>query len=772
MICSYNCIEYVSVLLAAGLAGFVLVPMDINTPPELFKTVMKETRPRLFLFSSSVPAAASIELPQKSNKILIEELFNLVRDISAGALRKRDFFIGDEDLYEIVYTSGTTGNPKGVMLTHKNITGNIRSLRERMISRPSWNYFSILPLSHMFGQVMGCFYPLRFGCSVTYIPGYKKSAIASAIKDGDITVVVTIPELINSFRNSILQSVRKKGKLKTFKKMVNSAGPIPFFVKRLLFNTLYKKIGQKLSVFMCGGASLNLEAEKFWEAVGVRILQGYGMTEASPVISTGSIADRLIGSVGKSLPRQGIKISEDGEVLTCGENVSKGYYKHPELNKENIVNGWLKTGDIGRIDKEGNLYIMGRKKNMLVASSGLNIYPEDIENKIMKHASVKTCMVFGNYDKNDNLTINAVVIPFDRKKINTENIKTWVNNQLQKHQIINNIHIWPGDDFPRTTTQKIKRNIVIDRINSKKSGKKEKSSPGGGSKFLSILSRISKMPEKNIKSGHLITEDLGLDSLKLVELIIAIENEFDIRIDDQEFLNNVTVSGMEKFIGKGAGISEEVEIPSWPRAFPACFLRSFLFNIFKSIFFKKVSIKISGIKNLENVKSPFIFISNHQSHLDTPTILSSLPKKIRRRTAVAAADDYFFQKNRKSISFIFSILFNIFPFYRKKKFSTNFKNIGKLIDRNWSILIYPEGTRSLDGKVQAFKSGIGVLAKTMNTSIIPIKIDGLYNILPKGSRKINPGQVKVIFGPAVNVSAIEDYNKITRNLEKIVCTLK
>jgi long-chain acyl-CoA synthetase len=358
--------DWVASLLACALTGVIAVPLDMRVKTDFVQHIAQETEATVGIKSKFQPNMADIRWWN------IEELPLALADTPPTFTEPE---INDNDILEIVYTSGTTAEPKGVILTNKNIVANIKSVSEVLTLDKNWRFLSILPLSHMFEQTVGLFIPLFYGCSITYLKTRKSAAIVQAMQEEKITSITAVPLLLQTLQERIFREVKSQGKERLFHSMLRIASYMPRNFRKILFRSLHKKLGGKLTFFSTGGAPLEKEVEHFWDAVGVKVIQGYGLTETSPIVSCNTVKSPKLHSVGKVLPHQQLRLSRDGEILVKGENVTTGYYKRPEMIDKYFENGWYKTGDIGELDAEGHLRIKGRVKNMILTSSGMNVYP-------------------------------------------------------------------------------------------------------------------------------------------------------------------------------------------------------------------------------------------------------------------------------------------------------------------------------------------------------------------------------------------------------------
>ncbi len=774
-----NSPEYVTAFLGTILKGVILIPIDIRSTEDFIKKIIQQTQPKLFLTTKY----KNIDL--KIKKLYLEDIEYLIKNLKPST-KKTD--ITKNHIVEIVYTSGTTGTPKGVMLTHKNIASNLNSLEKVFKLDHTYRFLSLLPLSHLFEQTVGLFTPLSSGSSVVYISSLRPSTILNALKE-NVTSVVIAPRLLQSLKNRILSTVQATNKEKIFNFLLKLAEKTKFKYRKFLFLKVHKEF-PNIKFFIIGGAPLDPELEEFWELLGFKIVQGYGLTEASPVISCNSPLKRKKGSVGKIIPNVKIKLTKDNEILVKGPNITQGYYKNKQKTKQLFTNSWMRTGDIGYLDKENFLFIKGRKKDMLVTSEGINVYPEDIEEILNKIQGVKESCVIGI--KKPKEEINAVLLLEEAYKNKAKQIIKQANSKLSPHQKIQNFTIWHLEDFPRTSTMKIKKNIVLEMLKEKTKQKTlittRKLKFSGAykvfhtlyttkkDKLYSIISKIKSIPTDKIKPNSNLAYDLNLSSIDRIELISSIEQEFNIDIEEDLITNKTTIKQLKNIIEKRT--LHKQKFRRWTLTLPINIIRYMIqiliiFPVIK-IFCR---IKKEGKENLKNLKSPVIFVSNHTSHFDTPAILSQLPFRFKTNIAVATLEEFFqakkpFKKFRKTILYHLGTIFlNLYMFPQTKGFMKSIKYTGELIDKNYSILIFPEGERTTNNKMNPFKLGIGIIASNMKVPITPIKLEGLFEILPRDSNfPKKRGKVTLKFAQPLYFTS-QSYIDITKKIEAQVKSL-
>jgi long-chain acyl-CoA synthetase len=626
----------------------------------------------------------------------------------------------------------------------------------------------------MFEQTVGLFIPLFYGCSITYLRTRKSGAILQAMQEEKISSMIAVPLFLQTLSERIQREARIGGRDKLLNIMLSIAPSLPRMARRILFTSLHKKFGGNLKFFATGGAPLEEEVEDFWDSVGVKVAQGYGLTETSPIVTCNTIKRPRSHTVGKVLPDQQIKFSDTAEILVRGDNVTRGYHQRPDLTGKYFDNGWYKTGDIGEIDEEGYLRIRGRVKNMILTSSGMNVYPEDIEAEINKNPAVKDSCVLGVQMKEKTL-IQAVLL-LDDRTADPKAIIDRANEYLADHQKIQAWSIWERPDFPRTTTLKVQRRFVLEALQKtiaeNKKPAKELIKP-----LYYIIQSVTGAPSGEITPEASLGRDLKIDSLRRVELVGAIEEELGVEIDESLVTDRTTISDLEGYITSQKRVAG-YGVKGWPLTRSAIFTRKLVqLGLIFPLLRIFVSLRVMGKEKFRSIRQPFLLIANHTSHLDAVILIRSLPWNVRRRLAVAAAADIFEQWDsggaslkqkifRKSATSLAVLGLNIFPFQRYSGIKKSLEYSGQLMDKGWSVMIFPEGRLTRDGMIHEFKSGVGLLVHEMNVPVVPAKIMGAYEIMDHSH--VLPqrrGKVTVRFGNPMIFSHHDSYEDIAKRLE-------
>ncbi len=441
-------IAYLGVLLVGG----VVVPLDVNTKEDFLIRLTDITEAKFL-----ITTAKQYESLQNPALLLIniDDLPQSTYDPQVAPIVK------DDDLAELVFTSGTTGQPKGVMLSHNNIASNAHASVEVVKITANDRALSILPLSHMFELTIELAI-LHIGASIVYARSLSPETIFRLLAEQHATAIVLVPQALQLFMNGIEREVKRQHKEKQWEWLHSIAPRVPFRLRRYLFSFIHKRFGGHFRLFVSGGAYLPPALGRKWENMGFRVIQGYGATECSPVVAANPFDDHNLESAGRALPGVEIRIAEDNEIIVRGPNVALGYWKNPEATAAAFQHGWYHTGDLGYLDKHNNLYIKGRKKNMIVLANGMNVYPEDVENILHTQDSVKEAVVIGLEKKSHDPEVHAVLLLEDPTK--AKSIVQQANKHLAAHQQIRGFTIWPEQDFPRTHTLKVKRQDVMAQL--------------------------------------------------------------------------------------------------------------------------------------------------------------------------------------------------------------------------------------------------------------------------------------------------------------------
>ncbi len=738
------------------LNGSVFVPVNVQSNLDLIKKIINQTGAKI-IFKSKYFNLGNIE---DVLTIEIDFLEDYIEELDAAKFIQENIL--STDCVEILYTSGTTGDPKGVILTHENIVSNVLAIADIMpLNFGKERLLSVLPLTHIFEQTIG-FFLAQYNCAqIVYTHSY--SLIVDLLREYKITKLLAVPEFLKILMIKIEESFPRKifNIIKAISYKLNNN-----LISKILFFPVHRRFGFNLDIIASGGAFLDPNLEKDWNSLGFTILQGYGLTETSPVISCNTLKNRRLGSVGKVIKNMEIKINQDGEILVKGPGVFSGYYNN--LGKTQAVftqDGFFKTGDIGYLDERDFLFIKGRKKYVIIGPSAQNIFPEDVEIEINKIDGVKDSCVLGLETESGVVRIHAVLLLEDNIK-KPGYIIDKTNNNLASYQKISEFTVWPEQDFPRSATKKIKRDAVLNMLKEMFLGQPKLKYKPEASQLIKILSQVSGLVLDRINNKTTILEQLQVDSLMLVEIIMRIEQEFGVLLDESLILSNTTVQDLQDIIDKYEPSKKRVTLSRWPRLFCVKVIRNigqFWLILFGRIFFK---LKVEGLQNLENMEQ-VVFMPNHISYIDPFVLLMSLPYKVRRNLSYAAAKDVLYEEY-KYVAWLADLFFNSFPLPRANgdgiKIGLDF--MGQIIDSGYSVVVFPEGMVSRDASLLTLKRGAGLMAIEMGLPIIPVKIENSNYVVPYG--KLFPrqvGSVIVKFGKPIMFKYTDTYTQASEKIE-------
>jgi long-chain acyl-CoA synthetase len=775
LLCGDNSPEWVTVFWGCCLRGVVVVPLDYGSSPQFVVSVAQQTQAKL-MFADRDAYRPHIPI------IFLDHLADEVA--RHGDVRYTVEGIDENTIVEIIYTSGTTTEPKGVVLTHRNLLSNLLPLEREIKKYKKWERFvhpirflNLVPLSHVFGQFMGMFVPPLLGGEIHFQPSLNPADIVRNTKKNRISVIVLVPRVLEALREWVERDSTTRGQAQHLQEQLASVENTGMLRKWWLFRRLHRRFGWKFWAFVSGGATLGEKTDTFWRRLGFAVLQGYGMTETSALISVNHPFKRSTGSIGRLMPGYEVKLDESGEILVRGASVSQGYWTN-EGKVDTRSGEWLHTGDLGELDSSGNLFFKGRQKDVIVGASGLNVYPEDLEAALDRQPEVRASCVIA-VEGARGIEPFAVIIPHDRKADVSPAIER-ANSQLAEFQQVRRWSIWPGQDFPRTSTQKVIKRKVAEKI-------KAKDVPSNGDDLASVIGRISGDTPNSLDTSTRLS-DLKLDSLGRVELLSALEDRYQVSIDEAAFTAATTIGDVQKVV-RGE-IEEQVTTPypypKWTRWLVVRWFRVLLYyTILLPVTLVMSRMSVAGRENVEKITGPLLFVVNHVTLADHALVLAGLPVRLRHRVAIAMEGEHLrnwlHPPAGTSLSlrlrwlaeyFLVNLFFHVFPLPKKSGFRQSFAYAGECIDRGESVLIFPEGTRAPRGQMHMgeFKAGIGVLAQALNVPIVPVRLEGLYELKRRKQYFADAGMVRVVFGEPVKFGPDVEATTIAAQLENRVLT--
>jgi long-chain acyl-CoA synthetase len=694
----------------------------------------------------------------------------------------------------LIFTSGTTGQPKGVMLSHKNLTNMVSMLASVFEMDTGDGVLSVLPLYHTFEFSTGFLTPFSRGTQITYLAELNGEELARAIKSNHVTGMVGVPALWELLHRRIISRLRERGEwvgsaaeaLMRFNGWLRDKTPLN--LGQVVFRPIHAGLGGRIRYLISGGSALNEKVKRDMHGLGFTILEGYGLTEASPVLTVTRPQNGLnAASVGKALPGVEVRIVDPdasgiGEVVARGPNVMLGYYKNEQATQAALSGRWLYTGDLGRLDDEGNLYLVGRSKEIIVDTNGKNVYPDEIEELYKGSPLVRelgvvglpdgigekvACLVVPDYDSD-------ISLPREEVHRRVENHFREVSSTLPFYKRVKALY-FTDTELPRTATRKVKRREVVRIIQSleasKRAGITERTAPReqhhDADWLLGLVASVSGRPRSQVSLDSRLSE-LGFDSLMFVELATSIEQAGG-TILSPDTLNEVTdvrelysvVKRRETASARRAAEARaeedrrveerEIYVPTLVRK-----AGNRAADALQRVFYERVlDTKIEGRSNVP-VHTNFLVAANHTSHLDMGLVKMALGEQGRDMVALAAADYFFDNKYKRAVMDNFT---SLVPIERSGSLRQSLRHARSFLERGYNALIFPEGTRSMNGEMADFKPIIGYLALNTRTGILPVHVSGTYEAFPKGSTILKSREVGARIGRFLAIEELEELTK-------------
>jgi len=795
------------------LRGAVVVPIDDGATADFAGRVARGTSAKLVMASAAkprldgaIPTLNLEDLADATGQPYVVVTHHDARQEPPPMYQSlADEPITRSHVAQILFTSGSTAEPRGVVLTHGNFLANLEPL-ERGIGPyrkyERWfhplRFVTLVPLSHVFGQFMGLFVPPLLGAALVFEPSANGAEVMRTVKRERATALITVPHMLDLLRNGIARDLEARGEADWFARAFAAANGQKFLRRAWMFRRIHRRFGWKFWAFISGGAALPAETEDFFKRLGYAVVQGYGMTETASLISLNHPFRAAHGSIGKVLPGREFRLAEDGEILVRGENVASGYWQGGALQDSSAAQGnggWLRTGDLGELDVGGNLRFRGRKKSVIVTPAGLNVYPEDLETSLRKQPGVRDCVVIAQQRDGNAEPLAALLLEEPNVDAAGRAIEH-ANRTLAEYQKIRSWIIWPEPDFPRTPTGKPKLAAIAvraaqvfsatqsdERVNIAAADNAGRFSP-------EITDRVSKLVASFVGQDGLrgIERDLNLSSLDRVELMGALEQRYRVELNETEFAEAKTVADVQRLLRQPGARRTDYPYPRWAQREPIRWLR---LAVYYALVWPATQVlghpRIIGRENLKKVRGPILVVSNHITRrADIGLLLAALPARFRHRLATAMAgetlqrmrrpprDAFFTKRWTYQLGYwLVTALFNVFPLPRFSGFRESFRYAGESVDRGYNLLVFPEGevNNSETGEMASFQVGIGVLAQDLRIPIVPVRLDGVWEMKRQGRRFARIGEIVVSIGAPVSFAPGTAADEIARSLESAVRSL-
>ncbi len=720
-----NMPEYTLLYFGAWLVGMVVVPIDVRTLQEVVDRFVVTAAPILGFKSRYLEGAFGAPVRET---FLLEELFDLVS--GTAPLQPRPD-VQPDDLCEIAFTSGTTGVPKGVMLTHGNFLAEIEALQAVFPLKRSYRALSLLPLSHAFEQVADLLMGYAAGLRMTYLPRVNAVTLLRALAEERITCFVLVPELLRLLLTGIERRARQEGRWRQWQFAHRVAPWLPFPLRRVLFGEVHRALGGHLEWIGCASAPLDLKLAQTWENMGVRLYEAYGLTEVTGGATLNTPRQHRLGSVGRPLPGVDVRIAADGEIQIRGRTVTPGYCGNPELTARSFVDGWFRTGDVGRFDPEGFLHISGRDAFKIVLPDGRKVYPEDIEQALNEHPLVSESCVIG-MPKEGAETVHAVLLIADASRAGE--IVRETNRRLGDHQQIMSHTVWADEDFPRTPILKVDRKLVRAAVEQRLASAGSLRPPGpvlAADPLVAIMARLAGRPPSEVRDDLDLGAGLGLDSLGRVELLSAVEEELGRVVDELKVGPHTTVAELRRLVDAGAVEAGVAPSARWPRARWARLIRPLLLWIGFRIQDHWLRMAVVHPERAARLPVPSLLIFNYQGPYVPLAILRALPPRVRSRVAIAA-DARLWQGRDRWQGQLAALAAQAFPFEKSGgAVGPSLEELGRWLDDGYAVIVSPEGNPEQEGQPLPFLGGTGLMAVEMQVPIVPFKVEEYWPLFPR-----------------------------------------
>jgi long-chain acyl-CoA synthetase len=842
-----NSAEWIAAFYGCMLRGVMVVPLDAFGSSEFAARVAEDVRPKLavgdgVLVRKLGPMAQKLDighpdpLPAKVPTLSFEEWGNSLPAAEAGAVAG----LGRETPLQILFTSGTTGDPKGIVHTHGNVLASVEPIekaiggyrRYERVFHPL-RFLHTLPLSHVFGQTMGLWIPPMIAAEVHFESRLVAPRLLETIKRERISVLAAVPRVMALLKTHLESSIPG------LTERVAAAKEMNAWKRWWFFRDVHHALGLKFWAVISGGGALAGALEQFWNALGFVVVQGYGMTETTALITLNHPFHVARGTIGKPLPGREVKLGPDGEVLVRGPMISGSTWSDGKLMRRE--NEWLATGDLAETQDTGELRFLGRKSETIVTAAGMNVHPEDLEAVVEEQPEIAACAVV-SVETASGPEACAVLAIRGTEKQGAKAVER-ANEKLAEFQRVRRWMIWPEPDLPRTSTGKVKRAVVADWARrNRAAGDGVTIAGSSGDWLLELVAEIGGGEPAGVEDAALLSEDFHLDSLGRVQLAAALEERLadppaEGAVDEARTLGDLRrlVGGdfdagprrienhpAMDMSGDGAGgrsfretgvrsdfkvaseksqaaerqssdahspaaVLEKYVYPRWPWWGVVQWIReAFVELVAQPLVWALAKPRVVGPRVVSG--EPMLIVCNHVTTYDGALVQYALPGRMRRRMAAAMSGEmlenfrHFRNPGRRAgegglmlagpvAYWLLTALYNVFPLPRRRDFQRSFAHAGEALDRGYNVLVFPEGTRSAEGKLAMFRPGIGMLVKQSQTAVLPMAILGLGELKARRRGWFRSGTIEVRVGEQLQFGPEESEAAITARLQAVVARL-
>lgn len=771
-------------LFAVWKVGAIVVPLDRDVHPDTATRIVDSTEPRLIL----------VGFPAEPGWGTSSRVLRWWEPGSQGGTgRLEPWEPPTEELAALFFTSGTTGAPKGCMISHANLLSQVAVMGQRIPLGTDSRLASILPLSHLFELTAGLLYPFAAGAGIYYVNSRRGSDVVDALDRQRVTHLIAVPQVAALLG----QGVEKRVPRGLYAALSRVAEHVPFGLRRACFLPVHRALGGHLRLMAVGGAALAPETQVFWERLGVRMVQGYGASECSPVVACAAAdGSTPLGSVGRPLPGVQVRLSDEGELEVRGPNVFRGYWRDEQRTSEVLRDGWYGTGDLAEIDARGNVRISGRARDLIVLPNGLNVWPEDVQQALAQAPEVRDAAVIGVPGPNGGMRLHAYLLPADAGQTpETGPLLARANGQLAAHQRVASASWWPGADFPRTSTLKVQRHLLPRPGEAPEPARESGVDGDEVTRTIGTLVGLASVPDAATLG------DLGLDSLTLAELAARLEEQTGHPLDEALFRTDSTVAELRTRLASDApaptlASSREldegaVSQPTWPYTWGQS-LRALAAPL--DVLYGLVATRtaVLGGENLRGLPVEIVVAGTHHSYADLPRVRTALRRaggrsRLRRLVVATAANQV---RAAGMLGWFGRLAYGMLPLHQYRHQEASLREMVRLVHASrGTLLVFPQG-RHVDpaderaGRATArFQPGVAYLAAALRAPVVPYGIAGTERVMPAHLEtfrglvvagvpvSLRRAPLAIAFGAPLALEPGEDVHLFTRRLQEACFTL-
>lgn len=770
-----NSAEWIAAFFGCLLRGVIAVPLDAIGTREFAGRVIADVSPKLITGDRALLQSLKAAVPQLPFAELGGQLPTQPSFAVSGT-------VNSQTPFQIVFTSGTTSEPRGIVHTHGNVLASLQPIEDGIAEYQRYErwvhplrFLETLPLSHVFGQFMGLWIPPLLAAEVHFTEHVEPARTTALVRRERIAVLVAVPRVLQLLRAHLLELIE------SLPAQLERAKGLPAWKRWWRFRRVHRLFGWRFLALVSGGASLPPDVESFWSTLGFALIQGYGMTETAALVTLNHPFHIGRGTIGKVLPGREVRLSGEGEIFVRGDMLARAAWQGGAMRSRESE--WLATGDLAAQDESGELRFLGRKGDVIVTGAGMNIHPADLEAAMLKQPGVRGCVVVPCDQYGGAEPVAAVLFPGTDEQMRSAVAQA--NRELASYQQIRRALRWPELQFPYTSTGKLLRRQVAEWVCATLSNRQPQHFIAGHDALMDTIAEVTGESISGRGEQQRLSEDLHLDSLGRVQLQSMLEQRLGTELSDDAMATAETLGDLRAIVEReGAPTTKSKDdtvsvsrYPRWPWSAPVRAVRSvFIELVMRPFIWLLAAPEVKREAALPG--GPLLVIANHVTAYDGALVLYALPGKVRRRVAIAMAgellEDLRHGRNQGSAVlnllapagyWLVTALFNVFPLPRAAGFRRSFAHAGEAMDRGYSILIFPEGTRSPDGRLQPFRAGTGLLAQESRVPVVPVKLTGLGEMVAN-RRWFRSGKLELHVGTAIPVDEDADPVQLTAKFEQ------